>query len=104
MGRRGRHPVQPPAVGRRSSMSGERINLRCGECARLLCRASGVYDLQIKCTRCGVLNHLKAQSLSTDRRERHHEEGSTHEERTDPRRCTDRPVHAAGRQLRRAHH
>ncbi|MGN0863990.1 MAG: Com family DNA-binding transcriptional regulator [Stenotrophomonas koreensis] len=85
-------------------MSTDRINLRCGDCSRLLCRATGSYDLQIKCTRCGVLNHLKAQSLPMDRHERHHEEGSTHEERTDPRRRADRPADPGGQQLRRAHH
>ncbi|HHA2449399.1 TPA: Com family DNA-binding transcriptional regulator [Stenotrophomonas maltophilia] len=85
-------------------MMTSRQNLRCGACARLLAKAAGDYDLQMKCPRCGDMNHMKAQSLSTDRRERHHEEGSTHEERTDPRRCPDRPADPAGQQLRRPHH
>jgi len=52
-------------------------NIRCGECARLLARGRGWDEIQIKCPRCGTLNHMKAQSLPTDRRERF-EEGSTH--------------------------
>ncbi|HGM5039169.1 TPA: Com family DNA-binding transcriptional regulator [Stenotrophomonas maltophilia] len=78
-------------------------NLRCGGCAKLLGKADGYRQIQIKCPRCGVLNHMKAQSLSSDRLERH-EEGSTLEERTDPRRCPDRPADPAGRELRRPHH
>ncbi|MHC9012568.1 Com family DNA-binding transcriptional regulator [Stenotrophomonas rhizophila] len=78
-------------------------NLRCGDCAKLLAKADGVYEIQIKCPRCGVLNHMKAESLPSDRRERP-QEGSTHEERIDPRRCADRPANPAGRQLRRPHH
>ncbi|HDX0800970.1 Com family DNA-binding transcriptional regulator [Stenotrophomonas maltophilia] len=81
-----------------------RVNLRCGDCARLLAKAAGPHDLQMKCPRCGCLNHMKATSLSMDRRERHHEEGSTNEERTDPRRCADRPADPAGGELRRPHH
>ncbi|MCC7632593.1 Com family DNA-binding transcriptional regulator [Stenotrophomonas rhizophila] len=79
-------------------------NLRCGDCAKLLGKAGGTYEIQIKCPRCGVLNHMKAESLSTDRRERHPEEGSTDEERTDPRRCADRAADPAGRELRRPDH
>lgn len=43
-------------------------NLRCGDCAKLLAKADGGYDIQIKCPRCGVLNHMKAESLPSDRR------------------------------------
>ncbi|PTN55046.1 Com family DNA-binding transcriptional regulator [Stenotrophomonas panacihumi] len=32
-------------------------NLRCGECARLRCKAGAFDQLQIKCPRCGTLNH-----------------------------------------------
>ncbi len=53
-------------------------NLRCGECARLLCKAGAFDEIQIKCPRCGTLNHLKAESLTSDRRERI-QEGSHHE-------------------------
>ncbi|EKT4078604.1 Com family DNA-binding transcriptional regulator [Stenotrophomonas maltophilia] len=81
-----------------------RQNLRCGACARLLAKVVGDHDLQIKCPRCGEMNHMKAQSLPMDRRERHHEESSTHEQRTDPRRCADRPADLPGQQLRRPHH
>nr|WP_269792649.1 Com family DNA-binding transcriptional regulator [Stenotrophomonas sp. Iso1] len=72
--------------------------MRCGACARLLAKGTGLYELQIKCTRCGVLNHMKAESLPMDRRERH-QEGSNNEERTDPRRRSERPSHTAVRQL-----
>lgn len=58
--------------------AGGLCNLRCGECARLLARTKGYDEIQIKCPRCGTLNHLKAQSLPTDRRERL-TEGSTDE-------------------------
>ncbi|WP_421576579.1 Com family DNA-binding transcriptional regulator [Stenotrophomonas maltophilia] len=85
-------------------MTAARHNLRCGACARLLAKAAGNYDLQMKCSRCGDMNHLKAESLPMDRRERHHEESSTHEQRTDPRRCADRPADPACRQLRRTDH
>ncbi|MFK3724279.1 Com family DNA-binding transcriptional regulator [Pseudomonas monteilii] len=43
--------------------SREQEDVRCGNCNRLLTRAAGVTQLQIKCTRCGVLNHVKAASL-----------------------------------------
>ncbi|MFP3496186.1 Com family DNA-binding transcriptional regulator [Pseudomonas sp. SIMBA_059] len=36
---------------------------RCGHCKRLLARVGGVTELQIKCARCGTLNHVKATSL-----------------------------------------
>lgn len=52
-------------------------NLRCGECAKLLARALGYAELQIKCPRCGTLNHMKAESLPSVRPERL-EEGSCH--------------------------
>ncbi|WP_242003045.1 Com family DNA-binding transcriptional regulator [Vulcaniibacterium tengchongense] len=51
------------------------LPVRCGECARLLAKAAQFAELQIKCPRCGTLNHLKAASLPTDRRERY-DEGS----------------------------
>ncbi|WP_194790099.1 Com family DNA-binding transcriptional regulator [Pseudomonas sp. UFMG81] len=37
-------------------------DLRCGHCARLLARTGGFTELQIKCPRCGTLNHAKASS------------------------------------------
>lgn len=41
-------------------------DIRCGQCRRKL--ATGRYiELQIKCPRCGTLNHLKAESLSPER-------------------------------------
>ncbi|WP_144403277.1 Com family DNA-binding transcriptional regulator [Pseudomonas sp. StFLB209] len=36
---------------------------RCGKCNRLLARVGGFTELQIKCSRCGTLNHVKATSL-----------------------------------------
>ncbi|MHC8329393.1 Com family DNA-binding transcriptional regulator [Pseudomonas sp. LB1P83] len=36
---------------------------RCGNCKRLLVRIGEFTELQIKCSRCGTLNHVKAQSL-----------------------------------------
>ncbi|WP_090209635.1 Com family DNA-binding transcriptional regulator [Pseudomonas asplenii] len=36
---------------------------RCGKCKRLLARVGGFTELQIKCSRCGTLNHVKAPSL-----------------------------------------
>ncbi|WP_317662891.1 Com family DNA-binding transcriptional regulator [Pseudomonas sp. KU43P] len=38
-------------------------DIRCGNCNRLLARAGGVAQLQIKCSRCGTLNHVKTLSL-----------------------------------------
>ncbi|MBN2991269.1 Com family DNA-binding transcriptional regulator [Pseudomonas cedrina subsp. fulgida] len=36
---------------------------RCGNCKRLLARTGGFTELQIKCSRCGTLNHAKATSF-----------------------------------------
>ncbi|WP_434698031.1 Com family DNA-binding transcriptional regulator [Pseudomonas sp. Z1-14] len=36
---------------------------RCGKCNRLLARVGEYTQLQIKCSRCGTLNHVKAASL-----------------------------------------
>ncbi|MCU0089407.1 Com family DNA-binding transcriptional regulator [Pseudomonas koreensis] len=35
---------------------------RCGHCKRLLARMGEYTELQIKCSRCGTLNHVKAAS------------------------------------------
>ncbi|MFK7699958.1 Com family DNA-binding transcriptional regulator [Pseudomonas caspiana] len=35
---------------------------RCGKCKRLLARLGGYTELQIKCSRCGTLNHVRAES------------------------------------------
>ncbi|MBD8092839.1 Com family DNA-binding transcriptional regulator [Pseudomonas fluorescens] len=37
--------------------------LRCGNCKKLLARIGEVTELQIKCSRCGTLNHVKAMRL-----------------------------------------
>nr|WP_312231686.1 Com family DNA-binding transcriptional regulator [Pseudomonas sp.] len=36
---------------------------RCGSCKRLLARVGVFTKLEIKCPRCGTLNHLKTESL-----------------------------------------
>ncbi|MBX8488041.1 Com family DNA-binding transcriptional regulator [Pseudomonas cichorii] len=36
---------------------------RCNKCKRLLARLGEYTELQIKCPRCGMLNHVKAASL-----------------------------------------
>ncbi|WP_236198455.1 Com family DNA-binding transcriptional regulator [Pseudomonas pseudonitroreducens] len=36
---------------------------RCGKCRRLLARLGKSTEAQIKCPRCGALNHLKTESL-----------------------------------------
>ncbi|AKF53433.1 MULTISPECIES: Com family DNA-binding transcriptional regulator [Pseudomonas] len=36
---------------------------RCGQCKKLLARMGEYTELQIKCSRCGTLNHVKATSL-----------------------------------------
>ncbi|XQE65758.1 Com family DNA-binding transcriptional regulator [Pseudomonas sp. P3C3] len=46
------------------------FDIRCGGCARLLARASGCYTLQIKCPRCGTLNHQTAASCPNPERHR----------------------------------
>lgn len=38
-------------------------DIRCGNCQRKLAAASFFSELQIKCPRCGTVNHLKAKSL-----------------------------------------
>ncbi|ORC57720.1 hypothetical protein BZK31_18765 [Pseudomonas floridensis] len=38
---------------------------RCGQCKRLLARVGECTELQIKCSRCGTLNHMKAESLES---------------------------------------
>ncbi|PBP71947.1 Com family DNA-binding transcriptional regulator [Pseudomonas syringae] len=38
-------------------------DFRCGQCKRLLSRMGEKTELQIKCSRCGTLNHVKAPSL-----------------------------------------
>ncbi|WP_123565939.1 Com family DNA-binding transcriptional regulator [Pseudomonas vranovensis] len=35
---------------------------RCGKCKRLLARMGGFTELQIKCSRCATLNHVRAVS------------------------------------------
>ncbi|MGZ0702487.1 Com family DNA-binding transcriptional regulator [Pseudomonas piscis] len=35
---------------------------RCGHCKRLLARVGEFTELQIKCSRCGTLNHVKGLS------------------------------------------
>ncbi|WP_419957160.1 Com family DNA-binding transcriptional regulator [Pseudomonas syringae] len=37
-------------------------DFRCGQCKKLLARMGDYTELQIKCSRCGTLNHVKATS------------------------------------------
>lgn len=37
-------------------------DIRCGNCSKLLAKGSFI-QLEIKCTRCGVFNHLNATSI-----------------------------------------
>lgn len=38
-------------------------DFRCDKCRRLLARVGIFTELQIKCSRCGALSHVKAPSL-----------------------------------------
>ncbi|MBV4505015.1 Com family DNA-binding transcriptional regulator [Pseudomonas sp. BW13M1] len=38
-------------------------DFRCGKCNRLLARIGGSALVQIKCSRCATLNHMKATGL-----------------------------------------
>ncbi|WP_285432712.1 Com family DNA-binding transcriptional regulator [Pseudomonas sp. fls2-241-R2A-110] len=37
--------------------------LRCGDCKKLLCKIGKFTEFQIKCSRCGTLNHVKVANL-----------------------------------------
>lgn len=37
---------------------------RCGKCNKLLARVGEFSRIQIKCPRCGTLNHVKTMSLA----------------------------------------
>ena len=45
-------------------------DFRCGHCKRLLARVGESTELQIKCSRCGTLNHVKAVEPRVSARER----------------------------------
>ncbi|AUO49715.1 Com family DNA-binding transcriptional regulator [Pseudomonas sp. Lb2C1-1] len=45
-------------------------DFRCGSCKRLLARMGENTELQIKCSRCGTLNHVKAVEPRVIARER----------------------------------
>ncbi|MFK3690427.1 Com family DNA-binding transcriptional regulator [Agrobacterium tumefaciens] len=52
-------------------------NIRCGTCSALLFRAGqGAIsnDIEIKCRRCGTINHLRPTEPLTDRQERRSKE------------------------------
>lgn len=51
----------PPADNHKASQMLK--DCRCGRCKRLLARIGKFTELQIKCSRCGTLNHMKATSL-----------------------------------------
>ncbi|RQB66271.1 Com family DNA-binding transcriptional regulator [Pseudomonas aeruginosa] len=52
--------------------------IRCGKCNKLMARAGNYTEIQIKCPRCGSLNHMKTESLfpgprsPNDSQETHH--------------------------------
>ena len=41
-------------------------SIRCGACRKLLAKAHAI-AVEIKCPRCGTLNHWKAESLPPER-------------------------------------
>ncbi|MDO7898892.1 Com family DNA-binding transcriptional regulator [Pseudomonas citrulli] len=45
-------------------------DFRCGHCKKLLARMGKNAELQIKCSRCGTLNHVKASELRVNADER----------------------------------
>ena len=40
--------------------------VRCGKCSKLLAKADFA-QIEIKCTRCGTLNYVRAKSLEPER-------------------------------------
>ncbi|WP_080955389.1 Com family DNA-binding transcriptional regulator [Neorhizobium galegae] len=49
------------------------VNIRCGSCSALLFRARHgaiANDIEIKCRRCGTINHLRPTEPLPDRQER----------------------------------
>jgi len=57
---------KPPPMGGLSMLK----DFRCGHCKRLLARMGENTELQIKCARCGTLNHVKALEPRVIARER----------------------------------
>ncbi|WP_084594708.1 Com family DNA-binding transcriptional regulator [Hoeflea phototrophica] len=48
-------------------------DIRCGKCSALLFRAgqnATLGDIEIKCRRCGTINHLRPAEPATERQER----------------------------------
>ncbi|WP_299533463.1 Com family DNA-binding transcriptional regulator [uncultured Herbaspirillum sp.] len=57
--------------------------IRCGKCNKKL--ADGLYiRLNIKCPRCGTLNHLSAKSAATERHGASNKKESLREQVPDP--------------------
>ncbi|MCF1482789.1 hypothetical protein B7W85_12060 [Allorhizobium ampelinum] len=50
-------------------------NIRCGTCTALLFKAGRAFagDIEIKCRRCGTINHLRSAEPEPDRQERPNE-------------------------------
>ncbi|RMS68581.1 hypothetical protein ALP60_01020 [Pseudomonas savastanoi] len=58
------NPAQPGFfIGRSTRRPMQMLkDYRCGQCKKLLARMGEYTELQIKCSRCGTLNHVKAAS------------------------------------------
>ncbi|WP_074930018.1 Com family DNA-binding transcriptional regulator [Paenacidovorax caeni] len=69
--------------------------VRCGRCSKLLARAEGI--VEIKCPRCGCLNHWRActadRSGPSPKPERHERHSTRNHDD-----ATEKPIGVAGRQ------
>lgn len=60
-------------------------NIRCGTCSALLFKAGPgaiAASIEIKCRRCGTMNHLRPAEPEQDRRERLNGETAHHAKRS----------------------
>lgn len=57
-------PLLPENQFMDQALGAEMLNdFRCGKCNKLLAQVGEYTRIQVKCARCGTLNHLKAASL-----------------------------------------
>ncbi|WP_411576876.1 Com family DNA-binding transcriptional regulator [Terasakiella sp. A23] len=54
-------------------------NFRCGKCQKLLGKVGETAEVQIKCSRCGTLNHKKALEPHTLNAQEHPQQSVTHD-------------------------